>query len=239
MTNMAKYQVVEDYLKDAIASGKLSIGDQIMTEEELCQHFGFSRTTVGKALDNLRASGFIERTPGRGSFVKASHLEKQALNSRSFSDDMKAIGLEPGARLLSYEVLRSDELPEIAASLRLDSDAFIHHFKRLRTGDQRPIAIQDTYVSGSVIPSIDLRALEGSFYAFIRQTMGLNAFTDEMKFSATIPNEEQARLLEADNIALLCSAHSTFTQIDGKLVPFEYAITYYNSDVYTYTVTRS
>ena len=82
MSKISKYQVVERAIRDAIIDGTLKVGDQLMTEEELCARFGFSRTTIGKALDNLRAHGYIERIAGRGTFVKAAHVEKQAGSSK-------------------------------------------------------------------------------------------------------------------------------------------------------------
>lgn len=114
MSRISKYQVVERAIRDAIIDGTLKVGDQLMTEEELCARFGFSRTTIGKALDNLRAHGYIERVAGRGTFVKAAHVEKQAGSSSSFTEDMASIGLKAGAKLISYEVLRARDVPEIA-----------------------------------------------------------------------------------------------------------------------------
>lgn len=97
MSKLAKYQVVERAIRDAISDGTLKPGDRLMTEEELCARFGFSRTTVGKALDNLRADGYIERTAGRGTFVRTAHVEKQAGSSTSFTDDMASNARGRGA----------------------------------------------------------------------------------------------------------------------------------------------
>lgn len=103
MSKIAKYQIVERAIRDSINSGELSAGDQLMTEEDLCRKYGFSRTTIGKALDNLRTSGYIERIPGKGTFVRASRVEKSTSSGRSFSEDMEAIGMTASAKLISYE----------------------------------------------------------------------------------------------------------------------------------------
>ncbi len=52
---------------------------------------------------------------------------------------MKSIGLKAGARLLSYELLRADDIPTIAKKLELSGNDFIHYFVRLRTGNDKPI----------------------------------------------------------------------------------------------------
>ena len=86
MQKTAKYKQVEDYIKQEISRKNLQIGDQIMTEEQLCQRFNFSRMTINKALNHLSTLGYIERIPGRGT-------------GSSFTEDMKSIGVKAGARL--------------------------------------------------------------------------------------------------------------------------------------------
>ena len=58
MTNGSKYRQVEQYIIKEIEKGNLRTGDQIMTEEQLCEKFGFSRMTVNKALNRLSESGY-------------------------------------------------------------------------------------------------------------------------------------------------------------------------------------
>ena len=100
MQKTAKYKQIEDYIKQEISRKNLQIGDQIMTEEQLCQRFNFSRMTINKALNHLSTLGYIERIPGRGSFVTAPHIQKENLGTgSSFTEDMKSIGLKAGARL--------------------------------------------------------------------------------------------------------------------------------------------
>ena len=233
MLKLAKYHIVERSLKEAIDSGKFQVGAQLPTEEELCAQFGFSRTTIGKALDSLRVHGYIERTPGRGTFVKATRVEKQAGSCRSFSEDMASIGLEAGAKLVSYQVVRASEIPGIAGQIGADQDELIHHFVRLRTGNGRPIAIGYTYIRCSVVPAVDIKSLDRSFYAYIR-SLGMEVLDAEVQISAVPPTAEQLRLLEADGIALLKSTHVNYIKQDGRIVPFEYTETLYNGDMFSY-----
>ncbi|MFR5733539.1 MAG: GntR family transcriptional regulator [Clostridium sp.] len=46
-------------------------------EEQLCQRFNFSRMTINKALNHLSTLGYIERIPGRGSFVTCPTYSKR------------------------------------------------------------------------------------------------------------------------------------------------------------------
>lgn len=235
MQKTVKYKQIEDYIKQEISRKNLQIGDQIMTEEQLCQRFNFSRMTINKALNHLSTLGYIERIPGRGSFVTAPHIQKENLGTgSSFTEDMKSIGLKAGARLLSYELLRADDIPTIAKKLELGGNDFIHYFVRLRTGNEKPIAISYTYVSAKIIPAINVDCLNASFYEFV-DSLGLERELKQLELKATLPTDRQKELLAANNIALLCSSHITYTHIDGFLQPYEYIETYYNGDIYTYT----
>lgn len=60
---------IANQLREMIFSGTLKPGDRLPTEEQLCKHFGVSRTTLRESVQMLRVSGLLEVTPGRGSFV--------------------------------------------------------------------------------------------------------------------------------------------------------------------------
>lgn len=236
MPQEPKYKQVEESIRQMIQLGTLKIGDQIPTEEDLCEKFGFSRMTVNKALSNLSASGYIERIPGRGSFVRSHHVEKNLSAGTSFTEDMAAIGLKAGSKLLSYEVVPASTHPKAQEALCLEPDDLVHHFARLRTGDDIPIAISDTYISAAVIPAISVECLNGSFYEYVR-SLGIKTGLCHMSISAVIPTPEQQQLLGAKDIALLAVRHVTNTVTDGRQVPYEYITTYYNGDTYTYDYT--
>jgi DNA-binding LacI/PurR family transcriptional regulator len=63
------YRHIYKFLLDAIEGGKFSPGDKIPSEKELCGQFLVSRITSKRALELLAEQGYINRFPGRGSFV--------------------------------------------------------------------------------------------------------------------------------------------------------------------------
>lgn len=56
-------------LREAIASGALSVGARLPNERQLAQTTGMSRSSVRVALDRLVAEGRLVRQVGRGTFV--------------------------------------------------------------------------------------------------------------------------------------------------------------------------
>ncbi|MBR2702117.1 MAG: GntR family transcriptional regulator [Erysipelotrichaceae bacterium] len=229
----AKYKIIEEHIMKMIDSGELKAGDQIMTEEQLSRMFSFSRMTINKALNRLQDSGYIKRTPGRGSFVSAPVVRKPSISITSFTEDMKLIGLHAGSKLISYEVIKAAAVPEIRDKLHLTDNDMVHHFVRLRTGNNIPIAVTYNYVSVRIVPAIDISSLDSSFYGYL-DSIGIRRVAKDMELSATLPNAQQKELLQIDNAALLCSAHVTYTIFNNKQVPFEYSKTFYNGDSYSY-----
>lgn len=233
MSKSTKYQQIEDFIKLEIDRGTLKKGDKIMTEEQLCDQFGFSRMTVNKALNHLSDLGYIQRIPGKGSFVAAHHTIMDSHTSIGFTEDMQELGFTAGSKLLSYEVLHGRDVPVIANKLRLEDSDLIHYFVRLRTGNETPFAVSYTFVSANVIPAINVECLSGSFYSYL-DSLGIMRYCKEIELKAYMPNEEQTRLLEISNTALLCTSQVTYTDQNEEFVPFEYVETYYNGDFYTY-----
>ena len=64
-----KHKAVFQYLKNKILTGHFLPGDQLPTEKSLVSHFGHSRPTIARALNDLESEGLITRKAGAGSFV--------------------------------------------------------------------------------------------------------------------------------------------------------------------------
>ncbi len=64
------YHRIRRSLEEQMLMGELPMGAQVPTEQQLCELHGVSRITARRALEDLREAGIIERTRGRGSFVR-------------------------------------------------------------------------------------------------------------------------------------------------------------------------
>ncbi len=60
---------LRDTLLNRLQAGQWRAGDRLPTERELSASFGVSRTTVRKALLDLKQQGLIEQTVGSGTYV--------------------------------------------------------------------------------------------------------------------------------------------------------------------------
>lgn len=85
------YMQIQDYFKERIASGQLRTNDKIPSEKELMERFGVSRITVANALVQLAKDGWIQRIPGRGSFV-AEMPEDERRDRTATASEARGLG---------------------------------------------------------------------------------------------------------------------------------------------------
>ncbi len=64
------YKDVRDAMVDAIRAGIFHPGDRIPTTKQLSKQLSVSLVTAHRAMQELVASGYLERTQGRGTFVR-------------------------------------------------------------------------------------------------------------------------------------------------------------------------
>ena len=60
-----KYQLLQQWLRDQINSGEYTANQQIPTELELAEQFGYSRQTIRQAISGRRgaARSYVSRMP--------------------------------------------------------------------------------------------------------------------------------------------------------------------------------
>jgi GntR family transcriptional regulator len=68
-----RYELIAKQLGERITSGKVSVGDALPTEAQLCKKYGVSRYTAREALRRLRDAGLITRRPRAGTTVASAH----------------------------------------------------------------------------------------------------------------------------------------------------------------------
>ncbi|WIE63724.1 GntR family transcriptional regulator [Curtobacterium sp. MCLR17_036] len=66
---MMLYQSTFEDLRARIRSGEFAVGDRLPTEAELLEHYRISAITLRRALDMLRAEGYVARRPRVGTTV--------------------------------------------------------------------------------------------------------------------------------------------------------------------------
>lgn len=189
------YHQLEVLLRGRILSGEWSPGTRIPTEQELCATYRVSRVTARQAIRNLVEGGYLVRTPGRGTFVKAPLLTAGERGLRSFSEDMRDLHLRPGSVLLGLDVAEADSVELERLDLPVGSNVI--RIRRLRTGDGHPIGMQLTRLPAERFPDLTATDLaDGSLYELLEQRYGVHMVEAHEKFWATKVSAEDAATLQ-------------------------------------------
>jgi GntR family transcriptional regulator len=206
----------------------LAPGSAVPTERSLAVEFETSRTTVRQALSELVVEGRLERVQGRGTFV-AQPKVAQHLELTSYTQDMRAQGLEPASRLISLDELRAD--PELAARLDIPLRARVLHLVRLRLVNGEPMAIERTYLAAARFPRLRQHVQRlGSLYAALEAGYGVRLGEAEETIETGLASPEEAALLGVEvGLALLLLSRHSF-DLDGR--PVEWGRSVYRGDRY-------
>jgi GntR family transcriptional regulator len=148
-----RYEQLRVVLHQLIRDGILGPGVALPAERELERLSGFSRVTVRKALQPLIAAGVVSSKPGSGNFV-GERIVRSFSRLTSFTEDLRSRGLDPKVEFLRRE--SGDATSEEAMVLAVSPGSRVVRLRRLRSGSERPLAVENTVVPQSILPSPDL-----------------------------------------------------------------------------------
>lgn len=186
--SVTKYHAVRDKLLDRLEG--MAVGEQLPAERDLAQQLGVSRMTLRRAIDELVARGAVRRRHGSGVFATGPKLDQQ-LGASSFTADMRARGLRPGARTLTFEI--GPVGPRIARRLEVAPDDAVVQITRLRLADDEPMAVEELHVPQALVPGMQAADLEDqSFYDLLATRYGIAVARGVQTIEPTVLDDREA-----------------------------------------------
>ncbi|KAF4405472.1 MULTISPECIES: GntR family transcriptional regulator [Streptomyces] len=205
-------------------------GTPVPPERTLASEFDTSRTTVRQALQELVVEGRLERIQGKGTFV-AKPKVSQALQLTSYTEDMRAQGLEPTSQLLDIGYVTADD--RLAGLLDLDPGGRVLRIERLRLASGEPMAIETTHLSAKRFPALRRSLVKyTSLYTALAEVYGVRPAEAEETIETSLATPREASLLGTDVglPMLLLSRHS----LDADGEPVEWVRSVYRGDRYKF-----
>lgn len=228
---MPLYHQIKTRLLEAIESGALKPGDRVPSERELTTQFAVSRMTARQALSEMESQGYLYRVQGKGTFVANPKLEQPLLQLTSFTEEMRRRGLEPGARVLSADLVPAGR--KAARALGIAESTPVIRFERLRLAGGSPMGLEISHLPADRFPGLlgsDLtdrslyQVLEGYGIRLSRASQSLESVAADGYEAEILHVREGAPLLMLERVSR-----------DQNDQPVEYAKSLYRGDRYRFT----
>ncbi|MFZ5823929.1 MAG: GntR family transcriptional regulator [Bacillota bacterium] len=220
------YTQLAEHFRGMIETGELKPGDQFPAELDLVQRYGVARITVRHAIADLVSEGLLMRRQGKGTFVAAPKIERALVNVSSFSARLQAAGLQPSAKMLRCEVIPAPE--RLAKELRIEPEAPVVVFTRLRYSNGEPLALEFSHLSLDRCPGLDEVDLNTqSLYRTLEDRYGLRPTHSRKTLELALARPEEAVALDITSGSPLFLLRAT---VLGDSDPIEYVKTLMRGD---------
>lgn len=227
MGRAARYEEIADHLRDLV--DRAGPGERLPSEAELCEQFGVSRMTARHAVQRVEAEGLIERRRGAGTFVRSRPVPRDLGSPLSFSENVRARGMEPTNQTLEWGRITPTADERSALGLGNDEEAFV--LERLRCADDVPMALERAVMSEELGSSIADSITGGSLHDMFR-SVGRTPALAIAEVTARHATKRQRDLLELPSTGIVIVERRTI--YDDAELPLERTVTWYAAERYSF-----
>ncbi len=190
------YVQIKNQLLAEIQNSKLPEGALVPTEDELCRMYRVSKITVREALRVLVREGILERTRGKGTFVRRLKYEPHLGRLFSFTKWASENGFKPSTRVVRIDTDVRNDL--VAAELGISPRKPFVRIDRLRLADDEPLCFEQIYIASSLSPDIHLKDVANRrFNEILASDYGIALKKTAVSIEAGAYGAEGARLLKS------------------------------------------
>jgi GntR family transcriptional regulator len=189
------YHQVFLLLRHDIISGKYQPGDALPGEHVLSNQYNVSRVTIRKALDRLCADAVLRRVQGSGTYVAKVFADVPVVAPlSSFSLHAESLAKNTTVRLIRLEYTQAP--PAIAAMMEVEAGTALQHSHRIRSFENTPFLLLDTYLPQEIATQFDVAELERASLHLTLRRIGICFGAADCSITAVAADAYMARLLE-------------------------------------------
>ncbi len=205
-----RYQTIADDLRRRLDEGEIGEGRLLPSESALVTMYAASRTTVRRALDQLRDLGLVDVRQGYGWFVRADPLRQSLGRLGTVEAQLAAQGRVPARRVLDFAFV--DPPPRARTVL---GDGQVLRVRRLNLADGIPFARITVWCPEDLGAALSRDDVEGQpFYELLGVPLGGAVQT----IGAAAASAEDAALLQIPTGAPVLVCERVTTDADGRPV---------------------
>lgn len=166
------YYQLKQVVLDRIEKNIYVPGQTHLTEAELMNEFGLSRTTVRQTMSDLVNEGILERHKGIGTLILEKKNEFEYIKANNFTIDTNDI-IE--TKLISFEIGKPDF--NTIKNMNLSENDEVYILNRLRSDKNGPLSFSCSNIPVKYFPNLE-RDLEKAIY-------GLYDYIDHSNYPIT------------------------------------------------------
>ena len=228
------YRQVAEQIAEEIEAGILPADSRISSERELAERYGISRMTARAAINILIQRGLIVRRNRSRAYVAQPKFRFDLSSPEGLHEQLRKAGVDPGAKIIVAEKLPFDAVdPRVTRSLGLEKEDEIYHIVRLRTANDEPLALEDSYFPAALFPDLLDFNLTDSIYGILKKYFSVEPANSIQELEISLLDAEWARIMGvAVDLPTLEIRRCAFT---ADNTPFEYAHDIYRGDRIVFT----
>ena len=230
---MSKYRKVYNDIKNQINHGVLTPKQELPSESELMQHYGFSKDTIRKALSLLEMDGYIQKQQGRNSIVLEHNLSTPQILSenKTVGELNRPLTHQVKTTLTSLYIVQGEET--LMRIFNVDDQMDFYRIGRVREIDGEAVEYEVSYFDRRIVSFINREIAEQSIYHYLEKELGLKISHSQREIVFRYANEEEKNTMDLNEYNMVVNVASTTYLSDGR--PFQYGSISYRPDKIAFT----
>ncbi|WP_051353704.1 GntR family transcriptional regulator [Atopobium fossor] len=168
--------------------------EQLPAERELCERLSVSRTTLRRALDQLRAQHVIESLHGSGNYVCEQYPTLIIEKTDGFSASVEAFGKNPTSQVIFQGVVEADD--KLSSRFKVGTGTPLFCLIRIRLMSGIPAMYEKSYTNPQTISDVQMHDYKKeSLYKQIYRQIDHSQTSNYSKFTVARLTQEEAAYL--------------------------------------------
>lgn len=194
------YKRIQTDIKSQIIAGIYREGDLLPSENDFCQLYSVTRSTIRQSLNALVSEGYIDKRKGKGSVVlQQTRRTLGLLTVKGFSEVVGDNKQPVNTVIIDKPALSAWEENFFYHINEWEKKAGCISLKRLRCVGDDPVMLETTYLSNMNLPGFCKRPfINGSLFETLNRQYHVEITKVEQDLRAVLANNEDAGFLKVE-----------------------------------------
>lgn len=227
MLKQPLYRTIASSLETRISTGTYGPDELLPPEVILEQEFGVSRTTIRKALEQLKQKGLLYSRSGKGTIVRTDALVSQAMKITGSIAELSYYAQSTHYSPMNCTSISADQ--RLAEKLLVPEGEDVLYMTGTRGNDEGPaFAFEQIYVPKAFSAGISNFNLAGrTIFGTIEKVHGISIGEVRQVVTAVMPDKELRQVLSLTNRQCCLRAVRLYLARDSR--PVQLAVVHYDS----------